>query len=48
MAEPASLPDTEDPEPALRCDCCGTERRPEDAILCAICGEPVLGDGWTP
>jgi hypothetical protein len=32
----------------LRCDVCGTERGPEDPILCRVCGEPVLGEEWTP
>ncbi len=27
---------------------CGTEKRPSDPILCRVCGESVLGDGWTP
>jgi hypothetical protein len=33
---------------ALRCDVCGTERGPTDPILCRVCGEPVLGEEWTP
>jgi hypothetical protein len=32
----------------LRCDCCGTEWRPGDPILCRVCGEAVLDEGWAP
>ena len=40
-ADPASRSDT-------TCECCGTERRREDPILCVVCGEPALGEEWTP
>lgn len=35
-------------EAELQCESCGTEQHQGDPILCRICGEPVLGDGWTP
>jgi hypothetical protein len=35
-------------EATARCEQCGTERRPGDPILCRVCGEPVLDEGWAP
>lgn len=35
-------------ELSATCPGCGTERRPGDPILCRVCGEPVLDDGWVP
>jgi phenylacetate-CoA ligase len=32
----------------LRCEACGTERRPEDPVACGVCGEAVLDEEWTP
>ncbi len=31
-----------------RCDVCGTERLPGEALVCRACGEAVLGEEWTP
>ena len=35
-------------EATARCEQCGTLQRPGDPILCRVCGEAVLDDGWAP
>ncbi len=32
----------------VRCQICRTVHRPEDSILCRVCGEPVIVWGWAP
>ena len=41
---PAEVP----AEPPARCQVCGAVRKPEDPILCRVCGEPVIVWGWAP
>ena len=31
-----------------RCQICGARHDEVDPILCRVCGEPVLRDGWAP
>jgi hypothetical protein len=45
---PATAVEAIEAEPSATCGGCGTARRPGDPILCRVCGEPVLDDGWTP
>ena len=46
--DPTAAIEAVEAAPETRCESCGVERLPGDPILCRICGEPVLGDGWTP
>jgi hypothetical protein len=45
---PAALDEPVEAAWSLRCEVCGTERRPDAPILCRVCGEAVLEEGWAP
>ncbi|HUG37185.1 MAG TPA: hypothetical protein VML54_09570 [Candidatus Limnocylindrales bacterium] len=36
------------PESDPHCQLCGAPHDPDDPVLCAACGEPVLRWGWAP
>ena len=55
MTQPAAAPDRDDrapardpAEPQATCQVCGAARKPQDPILCRVCGEPVIVWGWAP
>ena len=44
----ARVPAQDPAEPPARCQVCGAVARPQDPILCRVCGEPVIVWGWAP
>ena len=46
--EPPAAGMTVETDRAWRCDTCGTERDPDAPLLCRVCGEVVLEEGWAP